>query len=30
MGNVEKIENEVKALSPEELAEFRNWFSEYD
>jgi hypothetical protein len=30
MGNVEKIEREVQALSPDELAEFRVWFLEYD
>ena len=30
MGKVEKIEQEVQSLSPEELAEFRAWFLEYD
>lgn len=30
MGKVEKIENDVKALSDKELAEFRRWFSEFD
>ena len=30
MSNVEKIEQEVQALSPEELARFRAWFLEYD
>jgi hypothetical protein len=30
MGNVEKIEQDVQALSPEELAQFRAWFLEYD
>ena len=30
MGKVEKIEDEVQALSPEELAQFRAWFLEYD
>ncbi len=30
MGKVEKIENEVQALSPAELAQFRAWFLEYD
>jgi hypothetical protein len=30
MGKVEKLEHEVKGLSPEELAEFRKWFSEFD
>jgi hypothetical protein len=30
MGKVEKIEDEVQALSPAELAQFRAWFLEYD
>ena len=30
MGKVEKIEQEVQALSPAELAQFRAWFLEYD
>jgi hypothetical protein len=30
MGNVEKIEQDVRGLSPEELAQFRAWFLEYD
>jgi hypothetical protein len=30
MGKVEKIENEVRALSAEELATFRKWFREFD
>ena len=30
MGKVEKIEQEVQALSPEELAQFRAWFLEFD
>ena len=30
MGKVEKIEQEVQALSPGELAQFRAWFLEYD
>jgi hypothetical protein len=30
MGKVEKIENEVRALSSEELAAFRMWFREFD
>ena len=30
MGKIEKIEQEIQALSPEELAEFRAWFLEYD
>jgi hypothetical protein len=30
MGHVEKIEQDVRALSPEELAQFRVWFLDYD
>ena len=30
MGKIEKIEQEVRSLSPEELAQFRAWFLEYD
>ena len=30
MGKIEKIEQEVQALSPDELAKFRAWFLEYD
>jgi hypothetical protein len=30
MGKIDKIEQEVRALSPEELAQFRAWFLEYD
>jgi hypothetical protein len=30
MGKVEKIEDEVQALSPAELAQFPAWFHEYD
>jgi hypothetical protein len=30
MGKIEKIEQEVQELSPEELAQFRDWFLEYD
>ena len=30
MGKVEKIEQQVQALSPEELAQFRAWFLEFD
>ncbi len=29
MSKVEKIEHEVQGLSPEELAEFRDWFLEF-
>ena len=30
MGKIEKIEQEVRVLSSEELAKFRAWFLEYD
>lgn len=30
MGKIEKIEDEIRALSPEELAAFRKWFREFD
>ena len=30
MSNIEKIEQDVQALSPAELAQFRVWFLEYD
>ena len=30
MRKVEKIEQDVQALSPDELAEFRAWFLEHD
>ena len=30
MGKIEKIEHDIQALSPEELAQFRAWFLEYD
>jgi len=30
MGRIEKIEQEIQALSPEELAQFRAWFLEYN
>lgn len=30
MSRVEKIESEVEALRPEELARFRDWFFEHD
>lgn len=30
MGKIEKIEQEVQELSPDELAQFRAWFLEYD
>lgn len=28
--NVKQIENAVRALPPDELAEFRTWFHEFD
>jgi hypothetical protein len=30
MSKVEKIAQDIQALSPEELAQFRVWFLEYD
>jgi hypothetical protein len=30
MGRVESIEQQVQALSPEELAQFRAWFLAFD
>ncbi|MDQ3583321.1 MAG: hypothetical protein M3495_17690 [Pseudomonadota bacterium] len=30
MGKIETIEQQVQALSPEELARFRDWFIELD
>jgi len=30
MGKIEKIEQDVQALSSDELAQFRAWFLEYD
>jgi len=30
MSKVEKIEQQIKDLSPKELAEFRTWFVEFD
>jgi len=30
MGKVEKLENEVQQLNPDELASFRDWFRRYD
>ena len=30
MGRIEDVEQQVEALSPEELAQFRTWFLEYD
>ena len=30
MSKVERIENDIQGLSPEELAEFRDWFLTFD
>ena len=30
MGKVEKIEREIKDLSPEEMTELREWFAAFD
>ena len=30
MGKVESIEQQIKALSPEELSQLRGWFLEFD
>ena len=30
MGAVEKLELLIKSLSPEELAQFREWFADFD
>jgi hypothetical protein len=30
MGKLENLEHEIQALSPQELAEFRAWFLEFD
>ena len=30
MNDVEKLEEQVKGLSPEELAAFREWFVQFD
>lgn len=30
MGKVESIEEQIRALSPEELERFRAWFQEFD
>ena len=30
MGKLEKIEQDIQSLSPQELAQFRAWFLEYD
>ena len=30
MSRVEKIENQIKELSPDELAALRDWFADFD
>ena len=30
MGKLEQLEQQVRSLSDEELAQFRTWFSEFD
>lgn len=30
MTRVQRLEQEIKALAPQELADFRKWFQEYD
>lgn len=30
MSRVEKVENEIESMSPEELAAFREWFARFD
>jgi hypothetical protein len=30
MGKIERIEQDVQALAPDELAAFRQWFREFD
>jgi hypothetical protein len=30
MGNVESLQEQVQALSPDELAQFRSWFLDLD
>ncbi len=30
MSKIERIEKEVQGLSPDELADFRKWFTSYD
>lgn len=30
MTRLEKIERDIEALAPDELARFRRWFAEYD
>ncbi len=30
MGKIENLEKQIQQLSPEELAEFRRWYAEFD
>jgi len=30
MSRIDDLENQIKDLAPEELADFRKWFQEYD
>ena len=30
MSKIENLEKQIQQLSPEELAEFRRWFAEFD
>jgi succinate dehydrogenase flavin-adding protein (antitoxin of CptAB toxin-antitoxin module) len=30
MSRIEQLEEQIQALSPEELAQFRAWFTEFD
>jgi hypothetical protein len=30
MSRIDDLENQIKDLEPEELADFRKWFQEYD
>ena len=30
MGKIENLEEQLRALSPEELARFREWFAQFD
>jgi hypothetical protein len=30
MSRVDELEKQIRRLTPEELAEFRRWFSDYD
>ena len=30
MGRIENLEEQIRALSPEEFARFRDWFAQFD